>query len=195
MNQQTSFTDYEYDNRSRRTRREQFLTSMDEMIPWQDWVGMIEPYYPKGTRGRKPIGVETMLRMYLMQNWFGLSDEGMEDAVYDSYAMKNFLGIDFTNDEHLSEVEYHIAARPSQNRLTNRYNGFNWDKKIEHDKSSVRCKVEHPFHIVKNFFHCAKTRYRGLKKNLHMFHILFASANLLMCARSGRQKDFCLAMG
>ena len=45
MNQQTSFTDYEYDNRSRRTRREQFLTSMDEMIPWQDWVGMIEPYY------------------------------------------------------------------------------------------------------------------------------------------------------
>ncbi len=98
MNQQTSFTDYEYDNRSRRTRREQFLTSMDEMIPWQDWVDMIEPYYPKGTHGRKPIGAETMLRMYLMQNWFGLSDEGMEDAVYDSYAMKNFLGIDFTHE-------------------------------------------------------------------------------------------------
>ena len=99
MNQQTSFTDYEYDNRSRRTRREQFLASMDEMIPWQDWVDMIEPYYPKGTHGRRPIGAETMLRMYLMQNWFGLSDEGMEDAVYDSYAMKNFLGIDFTHEQ------------------------------------------------------------------------------------------------
>ena len=64
MDRQTSFTDYEYDNRSRRTRREQFLVSMDEMIPWQDWVDMIEPYYPKGTHGRRPIGAETMLRMY-----------------------------------------------------------------------------------------------------------------------------------
>ncbi len=67
MNRQTSFTDYKYDNRSRRTRREQFLASMDEMIPWQDWLDMIEPYYPKGTHGRKPIGAETMLRMYLMR--------------------------------------------------------------------------------------------------------------------------------
>ena len=50
MDRQTSFTDYEYDNRSRRTRREQFLTSMDKMILWQDWVDMIEAYYPKGTQ-------------------------------------------------------------------------------------------------------------------------------------------------
>ena len=99
MNQQTSFTDYEYNNRSRRTRREQFLTSMDEMIPWQDWVGMIEPYYPKGTRGRKPIGVETMLRMYLVKYWFGCSDEGIEDAIYDSYALRSFLKVDFLKEQ------------------------------------------------------------------------------------------------
>ena len=133
--------------------------------------------------------------------WDGLGEKDwthhlVREDDHTVYADSGYLGIEkrdeIKNDEHLSQVEYRIAARPSQNRLTNRYGGFNGDKKIEHDKSSVRCKVEHPFHIVKNFFHCAKTRYRGLKKNLHMFHILFASANLLMCARSGRQKIFAL---
>ena len=59
---------------------------MDEIIPWDEWVGVIEPYYPKEKRGRPPMGIEKMLRMYLLQIWFNLSDPAMEDAVYDSYA-------------------------------------------------------------------------------------------------------------
>lgn len=94
MKQQT-FSDIEYSNRRRKTRRESFLDSMNEIIPWSHWVDMIRPYYYNNKRGRKPKDIEVMLRMYLMQNWFHLSDEGIEEAVYDSYAMRSFLGINF----------------------------------------------------------------------------------------------------
>ena len=91
---QPSFTDVEYGNRRRVSRREQFLETMDATIPWQVWVGLIEPHYyadRPGKRGRKAKPVETMLRMYLLQAWFSLSDEGVEDAIYDSYAMRRFI--------------------------------------------------------------------------------------------------------
>lgn len=96
---QVSFTDVEYANRRRVSRREQFLEMMDATIPWSRWVGLIEPYYYTGRRGRKPKALETMLRMYLLQAWFSLSDEGVEDAIYDSYAMRRFLGLDFTTEQ------------------------------------------------------------------------------------------------
>lgn len=328
MRQQT-FTDIEYSNRKRMTKRETFLNSMDEIIPWEYWVQMIRPFYPSGKRGRPPRGIETMLRMYLMQIWFSLSDEGMEDAIYDSYAMRSFLHIDFLKeqvpdattllkfrhlieeqgigqqiftdvnnrletaglimhggtivdatliaapsstknkegkrdeemhqskkgnqwyfgmkvhagvdagsgyvhtitgtagnvhdvtetpnlireddeviygdsgylgapervnplrDEHeLPEVEFRINLRPSSLKVKDSYRGINWDKEEEHRKSAVRCKVEHPFLIVKKQFGYAKVVYRGIKKNMNRFHILFASANLLMCLRAGRQQAF-----
>ncbi len=92
---QETFADIEYGCRKKKTRREEFLEIMDEIIPWDQWIGAIEPYYPKGRRGRPPIGIEKMLRMYLLQNWFNLSDSATEDAIYDSYAMRKFVGIDF----------------------------------------------------------------------------------------------------
>ena len=98
MKQQT-FTDMEYSHRRRKTRRERFLDQMDELIPWDHWVSEIRPYYPAGRRGRPPRGIETMLRMYLLQIWFSLSDEGIEDAIYDSYSMRDFMRIDFINDQ------------------------------------------------------------------------------------------------
>ena len=98
MKQQT-FSDIEYSNRRRKTKREEFLDSMDEMIPWDYWVSIIKPYYPSGKRGRPPKSIETMLRMYLMQNWFNLSDEGIEDAIYDSYAMRSFMHLDFLTEQ------------------------------------------------------------------------------------------------
>ncbi len=85
---QISFTDVEYANRRRVSRREQFLDTMDATIPWSRWVGLNEPFYYSGHRGRKPKALETMLRMYLLQVWFSLSDEGVENAIYDSYAMR-----------------------------------------------------------------------------------------------------------
>jgi IS5 family transposase len=99
---QASFTDVEYGQRRRVSRREQFLQAMDATIPWGRWVALIEPYYytdRAGKRGRKAKPLETMLRMYLLQAWFSLSDEGVEDAVYDSYAMRRFMGLDFTVEQ------------------------------------------------------------------------------------------------
>lgn len=315
--EQPSFTDVEYGNRRRVSRRERFLETMDATIPWAQWVGLIEPFYYSGKRGRKPKPLETMLRMYLLQVWFSLSDEGVEEAVYDSYAMRRFLGLDFAveqvpdattllhfrhlleehelgeklfeaqnqifekegwimrggsivdatiiaapsstknadgardpemhqtkkgnqwyfgmkahvgvdagtgyahsvaataanvhdldeaanlvrvddevvyvdagyqgaekrpeiaGDEHLSQVEWRVAAR--KGRLASMPAQ---DREIESRKASVRAKVEHPFLIVKRDFGFAKTRYRGLAKNLNHLHILFASANWLMRARA-----------
>ncbi len=97
--EQPSFTDVEYGNRRRVSRRERFLTTMDATIPWVGWVGLIEPFYFAGKKGRKPKPVETMLRMYLLQVWFSLSDEGVEEAIYDSYAMRRFMGLDFTTEQ------------------------------------------------------------------------------------------------
>lgn len=328
MKQQT-FSDLEYASRRRQTKRENFLNSMDAIIPWSQWVEIIRPHYPKGERGRKPLEIETMLRMYLLQNWFNLSDEGIEDAIYDSYAIRTFMRIDFlkkqapdattllhfrhlieTNgiakqifddvrdrldkagllmhggtvvdativaapsstknqsgqrdpemhqtkkgnewrygmkihsgvdagsgyvhtitatsanehditetaklvreddavvygdsgylgiekredirsDNNLRQVDFRINKRPSQNKIPAHYKGTNWDKQIENRKSSTRCKVEHPFLIVKRQFGYSKVSYRGLAKNLNRFFMLFASANLVMCIRAGRQKEFC----
>jgi IS5 family transposase len=99
---QPSFTDIEYGNRRRVSRREQFLATMDATIPWAVWVGLIEPHYycdRPGKKGRKAKPAETMLRMYLLQVWFSLSDEGVEEAIYDSYAMRRFLGLDFAVEQ------------------------------------------------------------------------------------------------
>ena len=95
------------------------------------------------------------------------------------------------NDEHLSEIEYRTNIRPSSLKTSNTYKGINWEKEIENRKSSTRCKVEHPFLIVKRQFGYVKVVYRGIAKNFHRFNVLFASANMLMCARAGRIAEFC----
>ncbi len=307
--------------RKKKTKREEFLEIMGEIIPWEEWIGIIRPYYPAGKRGQPPIEIEIMLRMYLPQCWFSLSDEGVEDAIYDSYAMRKFMGINFLEqdvldattpphfrhlleeheigklfldainrcleqtgrmmrggrvvdatlisapssikdaekkrapethqtkkgsqwhfgmkchtgvdagsgfsirwkpanghdvtvaakllreddevvyrdsaylglekweeikqDPRLSAIEYRINRRPGRPpRVSD--NTIDWERHIENRKSAVRCKVEHPYRIVKNIFGSQKTD--GLPraaKNLNRLRVLFASANLYMLARAG----------
>lgn len=321
---QLTLTDIEHAGRKKTTRREEFLTSMDAIIPWETWIEIIRPHYPSGKRGRPVRGIETMLRMYLLQVWFTLSDVGVEDAIYDSYAMRTFMRIDFYNeqvpdattllkfrhlleehkigeqifedlknrldeagllmhggtivdatiihapsstknakgkrdeemhqvkkgnqwyfgmkvhvgvdagsgyvhtitgtaanehdsqqisalirrddevvygdsgylgaaeqekiktDEDFSKIEFRINKKPSSLKIKDCYKGENWDKKIERSKSSVRCKVEHPFLIVKRYFGYCKVVYKGIGKNMNRFNILFACANLVMCLRANR---------
>ena len=78
------------------TRRAQFLSDMDRIIPWKELAAVIEPVYPKGSDagGRPPIPLERMLRIYFLQLWFNLSDPAVEEALYDSVAMRSFAGID-----------------------------------------------------------------------------------------------------
>jgi IS5 family transposase len=80
-------------------RRERFLGEMEAVVPWARLKALIEPLCPStGRVGRQPIGVSRMLRMYCLQQWFGLSDEGLEDAIYDSQAMRGFIGIDLARE-------------------------------------------------------------------------------------------------
>ena len=79
---------------------------MDNSIPWDEWVAYIAPYYPEGKRGRPPMGIEKMLRMYLLQCWFGFSDEGLEDAIYDSYAMRTFMGVNAEISSFAGKTQY-----------------------------------------------------------------------------------------
>jgi IS5 family transposase len=95
---QRSFSQAEFADKKKTTRREKFLTRMEEIIPWTSLLAVIEPFYPKGERGRPPIGLERMLRMYFLQQWYDLADEALEDAIYDSQAMRGFVRIDLAAD-------------------------------------------------------------------------------------------------
>ena len=315
---QTSFSDLEYGAKKKVTRRDRFLGEINTVTPWSALVAEIKPFYPKGEgRGRPPIGLERMLRMYIAQQCFGLSDEGTEDALYDSQAIRGFVGIDLNREaapdattllkfrrlleaHQLTEriftainahlilkglmlkegtvVDATIIAAPAstknqrgerdpemhqtkkgnqwyfgmkahigadaasglthtlvttpanthdvtqahallhgeermawgdagyqgvEKREENRHREVQWEvamrpgkrralppteigrlqDKLEQLKASVRAKVEHPFHIVKNIFQLKKVRYRGLAKNTAQLFTLFGLANLLIAKR------------
>lgn len=319
MTNQTSFAHAEFAAKKKTTRREKFLARMEEVIPWAQLLAVVAPHYPKGARGRPPIGLERMLRVYFLQQWYALADEALEDALYDSQALQRFAGIELdaggipdattllkfrrlleTHDlckALFAAINADLAARglllregtlvdatliaaPSSTKNQKRARdpemhqtkkGNQWyfglkahigtdrdstlvhtvvvtaanvadiaktaellhgaerqvhgdagytgvEKRpeivalarpidwliarkrglikalaegahkqaleaVEHAKASVRAFVEHPFHIVKNLFRYRKTRYRGLTKNGHQLHTLFALANVAIAAR------------
>ena len=98
MTHQPSFSQAEFATKKKTTRREKFLTRMEALIPWTKLLAVIEPFYPKGERGRPPVGLERMLRVYFLQQWYGLADEALEDALYDSQALQGFARIDLCAD-------------------------------------------------------------------------------------------------
>ena len=312
---QSSFSDLEYMNKKKLTRRDRFLAQIDEATPWSVLVAELEAFYPKGGgRGRPPIGLERMLRMYVAQQCFGLSDEGIEDAVYDSQSIRRFVGIDLSREsapdattvlkfrrllesqgltqrlfeaikEHLSQqglflregtivdatligaspstknrkkardpdmhqtqkgknwhfgmkahigvdmdsgivhtvigtaanvadvtqargllhgdekallgdagyqgvqkreenknldIVFHTAMRPGKRRLLDDTPIGRLKELYEQRKASVRAKVEHPFHVIKNLFRHRKLRYKGLAKNNAQLFTLFGLANLVI---------------
>ena len=95
---QSSFSQAGFASKKKKTRREIFLEQLNASVPWSTLPAVIEPIYPSGIRGRPPPGLERMLRMYVMQQCLGLSDEGTEDTLYDSQAAHNFVGIDWCCD-------------------------------------------------------------------------------------------------
>jgi transposase, IS5 family len=91
---QTTLASAGFERFGKTTRRAAFLAEMDRMVPWKDLCRLIEPVYPKPGNGRPPVGLERMLRIYFIQQWFNLSDPGVEEALYDSAAMRGFVDID-----------------------------------------------------------------------------------------------------
>ena len=315
---QSSFSELEYASKKKVTRRDRFLAQIEAVTPWAALEAQIVPFYPKGEgRGRRPIGLSRMLRMYVAQQCFGLSDEGIEDALYDSQAIRRFVGIDLSREDapdattllkfrrlleaheltrkifetinaHLAEkglmmregtiVDATLIAAPPSTKndakgrdpeIHQTKKGKNWhfgmkahigvdaksglvhtvigtpanvsdvsqangllhgdehtvhgdagyqgaDKRPENKgvtaewhiamkrgkrkalpkdetgtlldrfewlKASIRAKVEHPFHVVKNLFRHRKVRYRGMAKNEAQLFSLFGFANLVLARK------------
>ena len=96
---QTSLASLTYDAKKKQTRREKFLAEMEQAVPWEALLAVIDPFYPKaGRRGRQPMALSTMLRIYFMQQWYSLSDPGMEDALYEIESMRRFAGLELVED-------------------------------------------------------------------------------------------------
>ena len=321
---QTSFSDLEYAGKKKQTRRERFLAQLEAVTPWADLEAALAPFYPTGKGpGRPPLGLARMLRMYVAQQCFGLSDEGIEDALYDSHAIRRFVGIDLSREaapdattllkfrrliethdlsrvifatirDHLAReglllregtivdatliaappstknrdrardpdmhqarkgkqwhfgmkahigvdldsglvhtvlttpahvndvtqahgllrgqetvvlgdagyqgvdkrpenqarpVTWHVALRPGVRRALPNDELGRLRQRIERVKASLRAKVEHPFHVIKNLFRYRKTRYRGLAKNTAQVVTLFGLANLVLAGWRLRARD------
>ena len=303
-----------------RTKKKEFLEQMDRIIPWGEWIALIQPFYYKGERGNKPYELELMLRIYILQNLYDLSDEGTVAEVIDSRAFSDFCRVDSSNQvpngdtlgrfrnlliqhglqeqlftqvvvmlkerglilkkgtivdstiisapsstknkerkrdpeahqtkkgntwyfgykAHIGvdrdsglvhtvkatsanvhdvsmtpellhgeeeivngdsgyigadkrpdaivrnnkgkKIRYQINRRPSQIKKLSRSGQYKANKR-EHAKSSVRCKVEHVFGVIKGLLKFKKTRYRGLRKQTAKFNIMFALANLILADR------------
>lgn len=92
---QRSFAEYDGFRKQRKiTRREAFLAEMERVVPWRRLESLIEPHYPLAGKGRKPYRLSTMLRVHLLQHWYGYSDPGMEEALHDIPALRRFAGLD-----------------------------------------------------------------------------------------------------
>lgn len=100
MKKQLTLAVNDFERFRKPTRREKFLAEMNTVVPWAQLVALIEPFYPKATSvgGRPPVGLERMLRIHCLQLWFDLSDPAVEEALYDSVAMRSFVGIDLGNE-------------------------------------------------------------------------------------------------
>lgn len=95
----TQLCQSEYAMKKKRMRREKFLADMERVVPWSRLIAVIEPLYlTRGRVVRQPIGVPRMLRMYCLPQWYGLADEALEDALYDSQALRDFVGIDLSRE-------------------------------------------------------------------------------------------------
>jgi IS5 family transposase len=95
---QLSFSSLDYAAKKKRTKREKFLCEMNEVVPWERLVRLIEPHYPKPGNGRRPMPLLVMLKIYFLQQWYNLSDPGAEEALYDIQSMRGFAGIELGRD-------------------------------------------------------------------------------------------------
>ncbi len=111
---QLSFADTEFTSKRRKTRKELFLSRVDELIPWQQLEAQIEPFYPKVGNGRCPYPLSTMLRIHYMRNWYNMGDPAMEDALYEFTSMRLFAGLSLEGaiPDHTTIINFrHLLQR------------------------------------------------------------------------------------
>ena len=94
MKQQSLASQGVFEKYGRKSRRELFLEEMEGVVPWSALESLVRPHYAKAGNGRQPVGLSIMLRTYFVQQWFNLSDPGVEEALYESAALRRFVGVD-----------------------------------------------------------------------------------------------------
>jgi len=94
MKQRSLSSQSVFEKYGRKSRRELFLDEMELIVPWAELMALVEPYYAKAGKGRQPVGLAIMLRTYFVQQWFNLSDPGVEEALYESPVVRRFVGVD-----------------------------------------------------------------------------------------------------
>src|ERR1700722_19138011 len=94
MQQQSLASQSAFERYGRKSRRELFLEEMEKIVPWSGLEALVRPHYAKAGKGRQPVGLSIMLRTYFVQQWFNLSDPGVEEALYESTALRRFVGVD-----------------------------------------------------------------------------------------------------
>ena len=125
------------------TRRAAFLAEMNQIVPWKELCQLIEPVYPKPGNGRRPVGLERMLRIYFLQQWFNLSDPAVEEALYESLSMRGFAGIDLGR-EPVPEPMTGASAVRAQQRAIPQAPGTQVARKIDPSKLAVAEAPEPP---------------------------------------------------
>ena len=98
MTQRTLAMTTGFERYGKKTRRAVFLEEMEQVVPWSALCALVEPHYPKAGKGRRPVGIERMMRIYFLQQWFSLSDPAVEEALYDSPLMRQFAQIDLGSE-------------------------------------------------------------------------------------------------
>jgi len=107
---QLSFASLTYQHKKITTKREKFLNEMEQVVPWKRLLKSIEPHYPKAGNGRPPMPMESMLRIYFLQQWYALSDPAAEEALYDMESMRDFAGLELVLIPYLMRPRYLIFA-------------------------------------------------------------------------------------
>lgn len=128
---QSSFADLEYAHKKKTTRRERFLQEMDTVIPWQLLLKPIKKCYPQGHTGRPPVKLEVLLRIYFLQQWYGLSDPAAEDSLYDTESMRRFVGVDLSgipDESTLCRFRHRLEKEGLPAKLFKKVEGYLSDK-------------------------------------------------------------------
>ena len=148
MPQQTLAMASGFEQYAKKTRRALFLEELEQVVPWAQLCRLIEPHYPKAGKGRPPVGLERMLRVYFLQPWFNLSDPGLEEALYDSVVMRQFVGIDLGREPVPDETTVcKFPSPPGRARLGRGDSAdgepvFTEPGSTDHDRHHRRC--DHP---------------------------------------------------
>ncbi|MDE0291913.1 MAG: transposase [Candidatus Dadabacteria bacterium] len=143
MPNKPSFSDLAYKNKKKITRKQRFLEKMDEILPWEPLLEPILSGYPKSRRGRRPFSPRIMLRIYLMQQWYGLSDPAMEESLYDVESMRRFAGVSMQRipDESTICKFRHFLLR---HQMTEELLGLTVQCLSEHGLTVSRSRITEP---------------------------------------------------